>query len=114
MTTSPQGPLLFGDLLARARQSWVREMTIRLTNEGFSDYKASDALALRILRAGSTPFARFTKILGTSRQAAMKVVDGLIRRGPGQSRRRPGRRSSSNCSALAGRTTVRKTCRCST
>jgi DNA-binding MarR family transcriptional regulator len=71
---------LFGDVLARARQAWVREMTSRLAASGFDDYRISDALALRWLIHGALPFATFTAALGVSRQTARKVVDGLVER----------------------------------
>ena len=71
---------LFGDVLARARQAWVREMTSRLAENGFHDYRSSDALALRWLIHGALPFATFTAALGVSRQSARKVVEGLVER----------------------------------
>jgi len=71
---------LFGDVLARARQAWVREMTSRVAESGFEDYRVSDALALRWLIHGALPFATFTSALGVSRQSARKVVEGLVER----------------------------------
>jgi len=71
---------LFGDALALARQSWVREMASRLADHGFDDYRVSDALALRWLAHHALPFATFTSSLGVSRQNARKVVDGLVER----------------------------------
>lgn len=80
MSPSSSSIPLFGDVLARARQSWVREMAIRLAANGFNDYRLSDALALRWLTHGAMPFATFTSALGISRQSSRKVVDGLAER----------------------------------
>ncbi len=74
-------PYLFGDLLALARQSWVRQMAGRLCELGYDDYRRSDAATLRLLRRGPVPIGQLGSVLGTTRQAARKVVDGLLRRG---------------------------------
>ena len=74
-------PYLFGDLLALARLSWVRQMAARLERLGHPDYRRSDAAVLRLLRRGPLPVGRLGSVLGVSRQAARKVVDGLERRG---------------------------------
>lgn len=70
----------FGDVLALARESWVREMSGRLVPHGYGDYRRSDALALRVLDHGSLPLGTFAKALGVSRQAARKVATGLVER----------------------------------
>jgi DNA-binding MarR family transcriptional regulator len=79
--TTVRSTELFGDLLARARRSWVREMAERLERRGYPDYRGSDALVLRALRRGPVAVGRLTAALGVSRQAARKVVDGLEGRG---------------------------------
>jgi DNA-binding MarR family transcriptional regulator len=79
--TAIQSAELFGDLLARARGSWVREMATRLERRGYPDYRRSDALVLRALRRGPVPVGRLASALGASRQASRKVVDGLESRG---------------------------------
>jgi len=73
-------PYLFGDLLALARLSWVRQMGARLGECGYPDYRRSDAAALRLLRRGPVPVGQLGAELGVTRQAARKVVDGLQQR----------------------------------
>jgi DNA-binding MarR family transcriptional regulator len=74
-------PYLFGDLLALARLSWVRQMADRLGRLGYADYRRSDAIALRMLNRGPVPVGRLGTELGVTRQAARKVIDGLEQRG---------------------------------
>jgi DNA-binding MarR family transcriptional regulator len=77
-TSSP--PYLFGDLLALARLSWVRQMAARLDRLGYPDYRRSDAGALRLLWRGPVPVGRLGAELGVTRQAGRKVADGLEQR----------------------------------
>jgi DNA-binding MarR family transcriptional regulator len=73
---------LFGDLLALARLHWIRAMAAGLAGRGYADYRATDAVLLRLLRRrGSVTITRIGQQLGTTRQAARKLVDGLERRG---------------------------------
>jgi DNA-binding MarR family transcriptional regulator len=58
----------------------VREKGSRLDGRGYGDYRRSDALALRWLRHGQVPLGQLATTLGVSRQAARKVVDGLVAR----------------------------------
>jgi DNA-binding MarR family transcriptional regulator len=81
MAPASPSPYLFGDLLALARLSWVRQMAARLSRLGYPDYRRSDAAALRMLRRGPVPVGRLGTELGVTRQAARKVVEGLERRG---------------------------------
>jgi DNA-binding MarR family transcriptional regulator len=74
-------PYLFGDLLALARLSWVRQMADRLGRLGYPDYRRSDAIALRMLNRGPVSVGRLGTELGVTRQAARKVIDGLEQRG---------------------------------
>jgi DNA-binding MarR family transcriptional regulator len=72
----------FGDLLALARQSWVTQLSSRLTALGYPDYRRSDAAAVRFLhRRGPVPVGRLGVALGVSRQAARKVAGNLRQRG---------------------------------
>jgi DNA-binding MarR family transcriptional regulator len=89
MTDAPPTPKLFGDLRALARGSWVREMAQRLETLGYHDYRRSDAAALRWLSHGRVPLSELTTPLGVSRQAARKVVDGLVERGYARVERDP-------------------------
>ncbi len=74
-------PYRFGDLLALARRSWILRMTSELQARGFSDYRASDAGAVRLLTAGPAPIGHLGAVLGVTRQAARKVARGLEERG---------------------------------
>ncbi len=73
-------PVLFGDLLALARQSWVRQMTERLEQLGYADYRRSDAVVARRLLRGPTAVGQLGVALGVTRQAARKIVSGLEQR----------------------------------
>jgi DNA-binding MarR family transcriptional regulator len=81
---------LFGDLLALARLSWVRQMAERLGEFGYADYRRSDAIALRLLLRGPVPVGRLAGVLGVTRQAARKVVAGLEQRGYARTQRDTG------------------------
>lgn len=81
MTQSSTGSYPFGDLLALARQSWVGQMADGLRAMGYRDYRRSDAAAVRLLARGPASIGRLGEVLGVTRQAARKVVDGLERRG---------------------------------
>ena len=83
------GPLLFGDLLALARRSWIRQMAKSLRQLGYEDYRPTDAAVFRHLLRGPIPVGRLDQVLGASRQAARKVVEGLERRGYTSTERDP-------------------------
>jgi DNA-binding MarR family transcriptional regulator len=80
MASVSSPPYLFGDLLALARLSWIRQMSERLGRLGYADYRRSDAIAMRLLRRGPVPVGRLGTELGVTRQAARKVIEGLERR----------------------------------
>ena len=77
---------LFGDLLALARQSWVRQMAEHLEQRGFDDYRRSDAVVMRLLRWGPVGVGALGQRLGVTRQAARKLTTALERRGYAQTR----------------------------
>jgi DNA-binding MarR family transcriptional regulator len=81
MATESTAPYRFGDLLALTRQSWVGQMASRLEGLGYSDYRRSDAAALRMLGLGPLAVGRLGEVLGVTRQAARKVADALEQRG---------------------------------
>jgi DNA-binding MarR family transcriptional regulator len=81
MTEKSTNPYRFGDLLALARQSWIRHMADELQALGYSDYRRSDAAAVRQLQRSPRSIGRLGAALGVTRQAARKVADGLERRG---------------------------------
>lgn len=74
-------PYMFGDLLALARRSWVREMEKRLERLGYGDYRRSDAAVLRLLWREPLAVGGLGSLLGISRQAARKLVAALEQRG---------------------------------
>ncbi len=74
-------PYLFGDLLALARRSWVGQMALRLERRGYTDYRRSDAAALRLLSREPVTIGMLGAALGITRQAARKLADALERRG---------------------------------
>jgi DNA-binding MarR family transcriptional regulator len=71
----------FGDLLALTRQSWVGQMSSRLERRGYTDYRRTDAGALRMLWQGPLPVGQLGEGLGVTRQAARKIADALEQRG---------------------------------
>jgi DNA-binding MarR family transcriptional regulator len=82
-------PYAFGDLLALARQSWLRELEGRLDALGYPGYRRSDSASIRLLYRGPVPVGRLGAALGVTRQAARKVADGLEQRGYVTSARDP-------------------------
>lgn len=86
MTDESSPVYRFGDLLALAREHWVRELAAELARAGFPDYRRSDAVLLRLLLRGPRPVGRIGLALGVTRQAARKLVTGLERRGYAQAR----------------------------
>jgi DNA-binding MarR family transcriptional regulator len=74
-------PYAFGDLLALARLSWLREMSGRLGEFGFTGFRRGDSAVMRLLADGPTPLGRVGTSLGVSRQAARKAVHRLEREG---------------------------------
>jgi DNA-binding MarR family transcriptional regulator len=71
----------FGDLLALTRQSWLGQMSSRLEMLGYTDYRRTDAAAMRMLWRGPLPVGHLGAGLGVTRQAARKVADQLEQRG---------------------------------
>jgi DNA-binding MarR family transcriptional regulator len=55
-------------------------MADRLATLGYDDYRRSDAFAMRLLLSGPHALGAFTRPLGRSRQAARKIVTGLVER----------------------------------
>jgi DNA-binding MarR family transcriptional regulator len=81
--------MLFGDLLAQARERWIRVMALRLDALGYHDYRRSDPLVMRSLRRGDVSLGSLGVTLGVTRQAARKVVNGLVARGSARVRTSP-------------------------
>jgi DNA-binding MarR family transcriptional regulator len=80
MSPDPEPKLLFGDILAMARERWIRAMAQRLDALGFGDYRRSDPLVMRSLHSGEVPLGSLGVTLGLTRQGARKVVSGLVER----------------------------------
>jgi DNA-binding MarR family transcriptional regulator len=89
VAVSSTPPYLFGDLLALARQSWVRQMAAGLAARGYADYRQSDAAVMRILLRRALPVGRLALVLGVTRQAARKVAEGLEQRNLAMTERDP-------------------------
>jgi len=81
MSPDPVPKVLFGDILAMARERWIRAMAERLSVLGFEGYRRSDPLVMRSLRGGEVPLGSLAVTLGLTRQGARKVVSGLVERG---------------------------------
>jgi DNA-binding MarR family transcriptional regulator len=64
-------------------------MARRLGELGYEDYRPTDAAVFRRLLRGPIPVGRLDEVLGASRQAARKVVEGLERRGYASTERDP-------------------------
>jgi DNA-binding MarR family transcriptional regulator len=56
-------------------------MARRLENQGFHEYRRSDAATFRWLQRGPMPLGELASTLGISRQAGRKAIDGLVARG---------------------------------
>jgi len=75
-------PYLFGDLLALARQHWIRQMEQRLAELGYPGYQRSDATTMRmLLRHSPIPIGAVAPAHGVTRQGGRKIVDNLEHRG---------------------------------
>jgi DNA-binding MarR family transcriptional regulator len=71
----------FGDLVALARLSWLREATSRLERLGHAGFRRGDVAVMRALVQGPLPVGRLGADLGVTRQAARKIADALEQRG---------------------------------
>jgi DNA-binding MarR family transcriptional regulator len=56
-------------------------MASGLAAAGYGDYRRTDAAVMRLLKRGPLSIGRLGEVLGVTRQAARKIVDGLERRG---------------------------------
>ena len=81
MTPETPAKMLFGDLLALARERWIRAMAERLDERGYHGYRRGDPLVLRTLRSGEVALGSLGQTMGLTRQGARKVVSGLVERG---------------------------------
>ncbi len=74
-------PYRFGDVLAVARRSWVRQMHARMREAGFDGYRQTDAWLLRLLSQQPWAIGELGGTVGVTRQAARKLADGMVERG---------------------------------
>jgi DNA-binding MarR family transcriptional regulator len=74
-------PYRFGNLLARARRSWIEQIAERMQEAGFPGYRRTDAAIFGILLHGPLAIGQLGEALGVSRQAARQLADGLVERG---------------------------------
>ncbi|MGD0833508.1 MAG: MarR family transcriptional regulator [Candidatus Dormibacteria bacterium] len=70
-----------GDLLALAREHWVRQMAEHVNRAGFDDYRRTDAAVMRLLSRRPRSIGQIGAALGVTRQAARKFVTRLEGRG---------------------------------
>ena len=71
----------FGNLLARARRSWIEQVRDRMQEAGFPGYRRSDAGVLALLLQQPLAIGQLGEALRISRQAARQMADGLAERG---------------------------------
>ncbi len=81
MADNTNPPYRFGNLLARARQSWIEQVRERMQEAGFPGYRQSDAWVLALLLQRPLAIGQLGEALGISRQAARQMADGLVERG---------------------------------
>jgi len=80
-TNASPPPYRFGDLLARARRSWVEQIGERMREAGFPGYRRTDAAVLAYLLQRPLAIGQLGEALGVTRQAARQLADGLVERG---------------------------------
>jgi DNA-binding MarR family transcriptional regulator len=71
----------FGDLLARARRSWVEQIGQHMQEAGFPGYRRTDAGMLGFLLQQPLAIGQLGEALRVTRQAARQLADGLVERG---------------------------------
>jgi DNA-binding MarR family transcriptional regulator len=74
-------PYRFGDLLALARRSWIRQVRAHMDAAGFPGYRQTDSWVLRLLSRQAWAIGQLGEAMGVTRQAARKLADGLAERG---------------------------------
>ena len=81
MATDANPPYRFGNLLARARRSWIEQIRERMQEAGFPGYRRTDAGILGLLLQRPLAIGQLGEAMGISRQAARQMADGLVERG---------------------------------
>jgi DNA-binding MarR family transcriptional regulator len=81
VTADASPPYRFGDLLALARASWVRQLRTRMDASGFPGYRPTDSWMLRLLGQQALAFGQLGDAMGVTRQAARKLAQGMVERG---------------------------------
>ncbi len=81
MTDNANPRYRFGNLLARARRSWIEQVRDRMQEAGFPGYRRSDAGVLALLLQQPLAIGQLGEALRISRQAARQMADGLAERG---------------------------------
>ncbi len=81
MAAHARPPYRFGSLLALARRSWIEQVRERMQQAGFPGYRRTDAGILALLLQRPLAIGQLGEALGTSRQAARQLADGLVERG---------------------------------
>jgi DNA-binding MarR family transcriptional regulator len=81
VTPDAPRPRPFGDLLALARLSWIRQVRAHVEAAGFTGYRRSDSGVLRMLAQRPWAIGQLGEALGITRQAARQLADGMVERG---------------------------------
>ena len=81
MADNTNPPYRFGNLLARARRSWIEQIQERMQEAGFPGYRRTDAAVLGILLQRPLAIGQLGEALDVSRPAARQLADGLVERG---------------------------------
>ncbi len=81
MGRTSTGTYRLGDLLALAHATWVAQMAAALGDRGYLGYRRTDAWVMRRLLAGPLAITQVGSLLGITRQAGRKIINGLLDRG---------------------------------
>jgi DNA-binding MarR family transcriptional regulator len=81
MTDDESPQYRFGDLLALARGSWIRQIRARAEAAGFGEYRRTDSFVLGLLSSDALAIGELGQGIGISRQAARKIAGRLVDRG---------------------------------
>jgi DNA-binding MarR family transcriptional regulator len=81
MADNDTPPYRFGDVLALARMSWIRQVRARAEAAGFGEYRRTDSFVLRLLSADELAIGELGQAIGITRQAARKMAGRLVDRG---------------------------------
>ena len=81
MADAGYGPVPLARLLAMSYQLLIEDLHVRLADRGWTDVRPAFGFLLLALRNGSVSMRDLTAVLGTTKQAVSKLVDGLVAAG---------------------------------